>query len=220
MTADEFRDAMDNDKAFQSKRKALVFVSLLLLALVVSGAQIKEANTFIFKIEFANHAGLRYLLVGSVIACMLRYYSYSERYHNHLFALWSGRLLGDYTIYSVDRQAGCITGLLGKKVDVYCGDNYDVDNPVYRKVGFLKRNVGLPTSGMDEQHGEVFYNQYFSLNEYTAYWSRWDYIRLLMVEMKFRAQAWIKYRETLDLASPYLLGACSLLAYMISLFKA
>ena len=85
MTVDEFRESMDSDKAFQSKRKALVFVSLLLLALVVSGAQIKEANTFIFKIEFSNHAGLRYLLVASVMACMLRYYSYSERYRDQLF---------------------------------------------------------------------------------------------------------------------------------------
>jgi hypothetical protein len=129
-------------------------------------------------------------------------------------------LLGDYTIYNVDRESGCIAGLLGKKVDVYSGDNYDVDNPSYKKVGLFKRSVGLPTSEIHDFHGEVFYKQYFSLNEYTAHWNRWDYLRLLLAEFKVRVQAWIKYRETLDLASPYLLGGCSLLTFTITLFKA
>jgi hypothetical protein len=216
MTADEFRDAMDNDKAFQSKRKALVFVSLLLLALVVSGAQIKEANTFIFKIEFANHAGLRYLLVASVVACMLRYYSYSEKYRDQLFKIWSGRLLADYRVYHVDKQAGEISGILGKKMEVYIGE-YGVDNPKYKKAGFFKRSVGLPAKGMHETYGEIYYTEYFDLNKYDDKWKSTDFRSLLMIEFKYRAEAWIKYRETLDLASPYLLGFSSLLAFAIGL---
>ena len=137
MTVDEFRDAMDNDKAFQLKRKTLVIVSLLLLALVVSGAQIKEANTFIFKVEFTSHVGLRYLLVASVVVCMFRYYSYSERYHHKLFEFWSGRLLYDYGVYHLDHETGEISGAIGDAIDAY-HDNYDVRNPRYKKKGFMK----------------------------------------------------------------------------------
>ncbi|MGE8351167.1 MAG: hypothetical protein ACN6P5_11510, partial [Pseudomonas protegens] len=99
MTVDEFRSAMDEDAGFKSKRRALTFVSLLLLALVVSGAEIKEANTFIFKIEFTNHVGLRYLLVLAVLSCLFRYYAYSEKYNAQLFKFWSDRLLNDVKIF-------------------------------------------------------------------------------------------------------------------------
>ncbi|UVM56767.1 hypothetical protein LOY37_04070 [Pseudomonas sp. B21-012] len=217
MNADEYRKAMDDDKGYQSKRRALVFISLLLLALVASGAQIKEANTFIFKIEFANHEGLKYLLVAAVIACMLRYYSYSEKYNNHLFSIWSGRLLNDYTVYHIDYDGPPTTsGLAGRRADIYVGDKYDTDNPIYRRNGILKRSIGFKTGGYDENHGEIYYTEYFDLNEYSDRWRRRDFFKLLLAEFKYRAQAWFKHRETLDLAFPYLLAASSLLAFAIN----
>lgn len=217
MSADDFRSAMDNDKAFQSKRKALVFTSLLLLALVVSGAQIKEANTFIFKIEFLNHEGLRCLLVISVMACMLRYYSYSERYYAQLFDFWSTRMLSDSDIYYLDQEAGQISGVLGKKVYLDYG-RYDMERPVYKKTGFSKRSVGLPTSEVHDFHGEIFYKKYFSLNDCSSAWKPKDFRKLLLIELKYRVEALVRYRETLDLISPYFLGVGSLLAFIISLF--
>ena len=208
---------MDEDKSFQAKRKALVFVSLLLLALVVSGAQIKEANTFIFKIEFANHEGLNYLLVAAVVVCVLRYYAYSEKYNNHLFAIWSGRLLCDYLVYRIDPEDGLTSGLAGRKASIHVGDKYDTDNPVYKKTGFFKRSIGFRTSEIHEHYGEVYFTKYFKLNEYTGQWCRRDFLRLLWIEFKYRTQALFKYRETLDLWSPYLLAICSLLAFVLSL---
>lgn len=216
MTANELRSAMDDDKAFQSKRKALVFVALLLLALVVSGAQVKEANTFIFKIEFANHAGLQYLLFLSVLVCAVRYYSYSERYNNQLFKIWSGRLLADYRVYRVDREAGEIDGLLGKRLHVH-GLDYDIANPVYRKSGFMKRSVGLDTS-TEHEGEEYYYTDYFDLCEFGSSWTVKDFRKLLLWEVKYRLQAWVKYRETLDLASPYLLAAISAFSFLIASF--
>lgn len=218
MTAEKFRRAMAGDKEFQSKRKALVFVSLLLLALVVSGAQIKEANTFIFKIEFSNHVGLRYLLVVAVMICMLRYYSYSERFNNQLFELWSRRLLDDYKIYSVDYECGQVSGLLGKRLNVHESD-YDIESPVYRNTGFLKRSVGLKTSSQHDYYGQVYYIDLFDLNSYDEHWTRRDFERLLRAEFWYRLQAWVKYRETLDLVSPYLLASVSLLAFLFAWCK-
>lgn len=218
MTADEFREAMDADKAFQSKRKALVYISLLLLALVISGAQIKEANTFIFKIEFSNHAGLRYLLVASVITCMLRYYSYSEKYRDQLFRIWSNRLLEDYNIYFVDEEAGEISGILGKKLNFHPSE-YKTDEPKYKKNGFLKRSIGLRTSEEHEFYGTIYLTKYFNLNEYNKSWRPADFRKLLLTELKYRAGAWINYRETLDLVSPYLLGISALLAFTFFLLQ-
>ncbi|MDY1045514.1 hypothetical protein SOM55_01685 [Pseudomonas coleopterorum] len=218
MTADEFRAAMDDDKSFQARRRVLVIVSLLLLAFVTSGAQIKEANTFIFKIEFTNYDGLKYLLVFSVLACTVRYYSYSERYHNKLFRFWSSKLLHDYNIYHLDHQTGEPSGLLGRKINIY-GDRYDVQNPVYRKAGFFRRSVGLKTINLDGHEAGIVLEEHWDLNEYKGGWRRQDLRKLLLAEARYRFQAWFKYRETLDLSSPYLLALSSLVAFGYSYIK-
>lgn len=207
---------MDADKPFQSKRRAVTFVSLLMLALVVSGAQIKEANTFIFKIEFSNHEGLTYLLAMSVIACTIRYYSYSEKYRNSLFEIWSSRLLADYSIYHILREENDVGGLMGKRLYVYGGE-YSLISPTY-KVSFpFRREIGLNHHYLTE-HGEEDYDTiFFSFNEYVNAWTHLDLIKLLVVEFRYRIEAWYKYRETLDLAGPYLLAAASLSAFFISL---
>ncbi|HDS1815970.1 TPA: hypothetical protein QEM96_000590 [Pseudomonas putida] len=216
MTSDQFSEAMDNDKAFQSKRKALIFCSLLLLVLVISGAQIKEANTFIFKIEFTSHERLSYMLAAAVAVCMLRYYSYSEKYHNQLFKFWSARLLRDHEVYFLDYETGESMGLLGKRINVD-PSVYDLENPRYRRAGFLKRSIGLRTT---EDHGVyegATVTQFFSLNVFNDYWSKKDLYALLRREFKYRFLAWFKHRETLDLVSPHLVALASLLYFGYSL---
>ena len=69
---DEYRAHLDSDVGLAAKRKILIVVSLLLLALNVSGASIKEANTFVFRVEFSNHVGLTYLLGVAVAFLMLQ----------------------------------------------------------------------------------------------------------------------------------------------------
>ena len=219
MTVDEFRCAMDDDAGFKSKRRALVFTSLLLLALIVSGAVIKEANTFIFKIEFTNHEGLRYLLVLAVLSCMLRYYAYSERYHTLLIKFWSDRLLSDRSVYCYDREDDLVIGLLGRRMDVFGGDEPGIEYPEYKKTGFLKRCIGYPSKGVDDYHGEYICTEYVNLNKYNENWRRRDFCKLLFAEMKYRIEAWIKYRETLDLVSPYVLGFTSLIVFVVSYFR-
>ena len=215
MTVDEFRNAMDSDEGFKSKRRALVFFSVLLLAITVSGAVIKEVNTFIFKIEFTNHDGLIYLLVVAVLSCMLRYYAYSEKYHAQLFKFWSSRFLGDSGIFHYDRQSEEVGGLLGKRVDVYGGDEPGIEYLQYKKTGFLKRRLAYPSEGQDERHGVYRYTALIDLNSYGDDWRKADFRKLLLAELMYRIEAWIKYRETLDLVSPYLLGFGSLVAFII-----
>ncbi|WP_146151465.1 hypothetical protein [Pseudomonas sp. R9.37] len=210
MTVDGFRNAMDGDTGFKSKRRALTFVSLLLIALIASGAEIKEANTFIFKIEFTNHAGLKYLLALAVTCCMFRYFAYSEKYHAQLYNFWSTRLLNDFKVFYYDQESESVGGLLGRKIDIYGGDEPGLQSPTYIKTGLLKRSIAYSSTGTHDYYGEHTYTEYIDLNGYTESWSKAEFRKLLLTEMKYRLEAWIKYRETLDLISPYLLGFSSL----------
>lgn len=116
------------------------------------------------------------------------------------------------------QAAGDISGILGKRLDIYIGE-YGVDTPKYKKTGIFKRNIGLPAKATHETYGEIYYTEYFDLNKYDQRWKRSDFRSLLLSELKFRAEAWITYRETLDLSFPYLLGLSSLLAFAIGLCR-
>ncbi len=116
---EQYRADIDSDEGLAAKRRLLVIVSLLLLALSVSGASIKEANTFIFRIEFSNHVGLTYLLGAAVIFLLLRYYAYALHYQSKLFDFWSARLLNDYRVFSYNSKADEVHGLLGKRIDIW-----------------------------------------------------------------------------------------------------
>lgn len=50
-------EKMTSDDEFKSKRNQLTIASVLLMTMSLSDAQIKEANTFIFKIEFRRLVG-------------------------------------------------------------------------------------------------------------------------------------------------------------------
>lgn len=219
MNIDEYREKLDGDEGLAAKRKAVVIVSLLLLALCVSGAAIKEANTFIFRVEFSNHAGLTHLLGAAVAFLMLRYYAYAQSYHSQLFDLWAERLLSDYRVFSYDTSEDEVNGLLGKVVDVWGGDEPGIQDARYKKVGILKRNIAYTSRGHNERHGEYSYEQNIELNSYSEKWTKKDFQRLLRFEFKCRLEAVLKHREYLDIMFPYLLGLCALLSLIYKIFQ-
>ena len=216
---DQYREDIDNDEGLAAKRRALVIVSLLLLALSVSGASIKEANTFIFRIEFSNHVGLTYLLGAAVIFLLLRYYAYAQSYHSQLFDFWSARLLNDYRVFSYNSAEDEVQGLLGKRIDIWGGDEPGIQEPRYRKVGMLKRNIVYTSQGEDDQHGPYSYNENIELNKYSETWTRKDFRKLLRFEIKYRVEAILKHREYLDLMFPYLLGTAAIISLIIKLYQ-
>lgn len=105
--------------------------------------------------------------------------------------------------------------MLGKRVDVYGGDEPGIEYLQYKKTGFLKRRLAYPSEGQDERHGVYRYTALIDLNSYSNDWRKADFRKLLLAELMYRIEAWIKYRETLDLVSPYLLGFGSLVAFII-----
>lgn len=106
---------IDADEGLKSKRKLLVFASLVLLALSVSGAKIEEANTFVFNIKFENQSGIGVLLVLSILFLMVRYYNYARPYHSQLYKLWSDRMLKHPYFLSHDYHIDDFSGLVVEK---------------------------------------------------------------------------------------------------------
>ena len=208
---DEFRREIDNDGGLASKRRFLILASLVLLALNVSGAQIQEANTFLFKLTFENHEGLIYLLAASIIYLMFRYYAYAHVYHVRLFDFWSQRMMSDYQLFRNEYEEYEIGGLLGKKVRG--------NTQAEPEITSCKYYVGLPFVRKlyyytEENHYESGHCEsvihFYDLNKFDKYWKFPDYLKLLSFEFRYQMGSFFKYREALDLLAPYMIALISL----------
>lgn len=208
---------MDDDENFKKKRANLFYLSLLLIAIIVSGAEIKEANTLIFKIEFTNYENLQWLLIAGIVYSALRYYAYSEKYRDQLVKQWSSKMLQDYRVYNYDAEEEVVRSLLGKAVDVWGGDEPGLVAAEYRKTGFLRRSIAYPTREMHER-GEEYYNKHISLNTFTDKWKLKHLLLIFLFETKYRVDAWVSHRETLDLVAPYLLAIGALATFFYRKF--
>lgn len=212
-------DEIDNDKGLISQRRLLVTMSILLLALNFSGAKIKEANTFIFKIEFANHSGLKYLLILSVFFLMLRYYAYAQKYHRKAFELWSKKLLEDYTIFNRRNYPTLeITGLLSKIIDISSHMEPDIKNLLYEKKGVFRRKLIYEKKAYDEEYGDYYSTQHIELNHFSENWKIKDMCNLLMMEFRSRIDILVKNREYQELIFPYALGFSALISSLFGSF--
>lgn len=216
---EQYRNDIDNDKGLAAKRRALVIASLVLLALSVSGASIKEANTFIFRIEFSNHVGLSYLLGAAVTFLLLRYYAYAQSYHSQLFDFWSARLLNDYSVFYYNSAQNEVQGLLGNRIAIWGGDEPSIQYPRYKKVGMFKRNIVYTSEGQDDEHEAYSYNENIELNKYSKAWTRKHFIKLFGFEIKYRVEAILKHREYLDLMFPYFLGIAAIISLIAKLYQ-
>ena len=216
----EYREKLDGDQGLQSKRKLLVGLSVLLLAINFTGATFKEANTFIFKIEFTNQSGLSYFLLLAVVFLLIRYYTYAHSYHEELYKLWSSRMLRDRNIFLYHHEAEEVIGHLKHAINVWGGDEPGIQASKYHVTGIFKRGLLYPTEhhhegGIDE------YDELISLTNFTSEWKISDYLKLLVYEFKYQLLAFFKYRENLDLVGPYIFGliAISLTAWKLELLS-
>jgi hypothetical protein len=210
----EFRACLDSDKGFQSKRKLLVVVCIIFLAINLTGATIEEANTFLFKIKFSNHIGLSYLFVAAISYLTIRYYAYAQDHHSKLYNYWSARLLANYKLFYYDHRHEEIGGMLGKAINVYGGDEPGIQNSKYCTKGIFGRTISYQSEGTDEEVGEYSYTKHIDLTKFNEQWKPYHYLLLLWLEFKCQLEATIKYRESLDLLAPYLLSLVAILSFI------
>ncbi|MEI4979548.1 hypothetical protein U1499_13825 [Aeromonas caviae] len=214
-------DKMKNDSDFQSKRKQLIIVSILLMAMSLSNAQLKEANTFIFKIDFSNSAAFGWMVFFGVIVLVVRYYSLAFKYHSFLYTMWADKMISDWRLLSYFHEEGekgnyKPTGLLSKLNDpdyvkfIEYNSFDESSNKLAYKVKFiLKRSISF----------RVDYDSYFktvqiSLNNYDENWTRKDLLQLLKIEFEYRRNALFRQPEHLDILLPYMIAFISLISFV------
>ncbi|MCF5901534.1 hypothetical protein [Aeromonas veronii] len=217
---DSLTDKMKKDSEFQSKRKQLIVVSILLMAISLSDAQLKEANTFIFKIDFSNTAAFGWMMFFGVIVLIIRYYSFAFKYHSYLYDVWANAMMKDRRVlvyYFDDNSCDYIPhGLLSKLKDHSCSSNIDGHSfekykvePKYKVNGILKRGITYDyDSGYDITTEEV------NLNEFHARWTKRDLYELLKVEFEHQKDAIFRRPEYLDISLPYFIATLSLICFI------
>ncbi|WP_447074290.1 hypothetical protein [Vibrio alginolyticus] len=211
-SSSELTESIDSDEGLQSKRKLLTVASLTLLALSFSGATIDEANTFIFKIKFANQNGLGILLVLSIIFLMVRYYNYAKPYHDKLYSIWSGRLVNSHYFYSRsphdDQDAGIVADSRCSELDARLTEdvrrwehNYKCGLPFTR---YIVHYWGYNDHEDEDRMDSVNIYVHFGLKVYLV--SLW-------LEAKEQVTSFFTHRENLDILAPYMLGSLAIVSY-------
>ncbi|NEX81743.1 hypothetical protein [Aeromonas rivipollensis] len=218
---DSLTDKMKKDSEFQSKRKQLIIVSVLLMAMSLSDASLKEANTFIFKIDFSNSAAFGWLVFVGVIVLMIRYYSFAFKYHSYLYDVWANAMMKDRRVFGYhtkgdDPSENYPHGLFSQIKRDACSNSigyYEFDReevkPIYKAKGILKRSFSYSiTYPHGTEETEV------NLNEFCECWTRKDLYNLLKIEFEYQKNAALRNPEYLDISLPYLIASLSLISFI------
>lgn len=168
---ESFSSQFDGDEKLASKGKLLITSSLILFALEVTGTTIKEANTFLFKIDFTNQHGVTYLLISAILYLSIRYFNYAQPYHHELFLLWSSRMMSDGEIFSYNPNDDCVHGFLSDAINVWGGDEPGIRDVRYVKSGIFSRGLIYPIHHKDEGV-EDSYDEYINLCVFSEKWTR------------------------------------------------
>jgi hypothetical protein len=203
----ELSKRIDEDLALASSKKYLMLTSLVLLALLFSGAKVTEANTFLFKLTFTNSAGITNLLLLSIGFLLIRYYSNTSKYHKAIYDDWTQRALKQPYFFSVCEHSD---GQSGYIVDI--APEYAIFND--------------PTSGYEEHdklnwtlHVNLYLNaqiQYDLYNQHGHIQDKKVYIFQYLHPIKSCKAIWIifkhwieaqtRFRESLDIYAPYMIA--------------
>ncbi|SDG67667.1 hypothetical protein SAMN05216603_1032 [Pseudomonas benzenivorans] len=208
---------MDNDEGLQTKRKLLIMVCIIFLAINLTGATLEEANTFLFKIKFTNYTGLSYLFLAAIIFLTIRYYSYAQHYHSKLYDHWSQRLIRNYKILYYIYGDTEPKGLLGKAIDVYIGDEPGITEPKYCVRSLFRRSISYESKAYDSTGEPCLDTKYISLTDFGEKWKFHHYLSLLWHELAHQIEATFKYRENLDLLAPYILSIAAIFSFIFKI---
>jgi hypothetical protein len=204
-----FHKALDDDKGLKSKRQIVMYIALITLALTLSAATVKEANTFLFKLDFLKPEGLMALLFMANIFCFIRYQNYSVPHEETLNEIWQKRLLSDSRIKAQSLQGEQYEGILGKIYKLL------FDNPTFEPIDIKYKSKFLILRYLEVrcEHKEKDYQ--FTLSYNLLRKVKFNYPRLLWTEFGLRGHFMIKNRETLDLLAPKLISIAAFLSILM-----
>lgn len=213
---DRTLEKLHEDTELSSKRKLLLIISVLLIAMSVSGANLVEVNTFIFKVNFSNTLGFSLMFFIGVLILILRYYSVANPYHAQLYDLWANDMMRDPRVlgYHIDGNEFFPHGLLSDKKEFsYPLMIEETDHvrmtPEYVVKGVFKRSVRLY-----EDYDEGSIAKDINLLRFDKEWTFGHYIRLLKFEFSFQCSALFRRTESLEIMLPYIISISSLLSFI------
>tara|TARA_R110000851_G_scaffold210486_3_gene363003 strand:- start:31844 stop:32530 length:687 start_codon:yes stop_codon:yes gene_type:complete len=207
MQPSELSKAIHEDGPLASKRRLLVGLSMLLIAICFTGAKISEANTLFFKITFANMDGILNLLLVSIGFSLFRYYSYTSIYQEAITKEWTGKLLKHSFFYSACEHSDLEGGYMVDIAPAYTGYNdnnfrHDDDSSLSESFNancFFNAQIKYD---LFNQNGHVQNERVhlFSLKQPR------QSIRALLLVLRCWWDAQVRYRESLDIYAPYLIA--------------
>lgn len=214
-------EQMKTDDEFKSKRNQLTIISILLMVMILSDAQIKEANTFIFKIEFSNTHAFGWLVLLGVIVLTVRYYSFAFKYHRQLFKLWSTEMVNDNRLLAFyhDYDGNDLIephGLFSKlKEEHFAKSSIPAEHReeqyrlTYNTSPLLRRTLSY-----DVDVGPYIHTESVNLNKYDENWTKSDFRQLLKIEFEYRFNAFFRRPEHLELLLPYMASILSISSFI------
>lgn len=147
----------------------------------------------------------------------MRYYAYAEEYRIFLTDIALDRLINHSRVFHFNPINDSIEGLLGKNNNVYYGDDSGILTPKYVASGCFRRYLAYRRNGYNEDVGDYSYTDRIKLNDFDESWTRLDFIKLLVFELKFTIISILKHREYLDIMFPYFMGVVSIgIFYVVS----
>jgi hypothetical protein len=188
----------------------VMYVALITLALTLSAATVKEANTFLFKLDFLKPEGLMALLFMANVFCFIRYQNYAVTHEDTLNEIWQLRLLSDTRVQKVNIEHEYFDGVLG---DLYTSIHDDQDCKIsgiqYKTRYLLLRYLVIHYVHLPS--GDGFINSHNILKEINII----QYLKLLWIEVDLRGHFLINNRETLDLLAPKLISIAAFLSILM-----
>lgn len=207
MKPSDLSKAIHEDAPLASKRRLLVGLSMVLIAICFTGAKVSEANTLFFKITFANMDGILNLLLVSTGFSLFRYYSYTSIYQQAITKEWTDKLLKHSFFYRACEHSDQEGGYM---VDIA---------PAYAGYNDLVFKNDKESSLSESFHANWFFNaqikyDLFNRNGHVqddrvnlfSFKKPKQSIRALFVVFKCWWDAQVRYRESLDIYAPYLIA--------------
>lgn len=214
-----FHKEIDEDEGLKSKRQAVIYLSLIIIAINLSSATIEKANTFLFEIHFARADGFSVLLAFSLLFCLIRYFNYSYKHTVKLSEFWKKRFIQDPKILFFHDDSEVFSGILAPIAQGIFDDKHhdlrskvvsDFNNDYTTNWLPLKRiySASWYDTRYDDELGESF-----NVRKEIGFI---NLFKLLKIEYTYRIEAYFRYPETLDLKAPFIIAS---LAYISILAK-
>ncbi|MNZ02308.1 hypothetical protein D3C78_189480 [compost metagenome] len=214
-------ESMNEDSDLRAKRKLLIIISVLLMAMSVSGATLLEANTFIFKIGFSNTEGLGYLLFIGNLTLTVRYYSVAYQYHVKLYDMWANEMISDSQVfgYTCDDDHYIYPRGLLSKIEVFSKGFNEFQRPEENELHkfVLKYEVSglfMRAVSYECDMGEYHKIERVSLSSFGNGWGYRDFFKILKFELKYQSNALFRRAEYLEILLPYIISILSMLSFI------